>query len=162
MMQRLNERAFTIVELLIVIVVIVILAAITIVSYVGVQESARFSRAMSDMKHINDAIIVYKAQNGSYPAGNDTFQLASEALASETLPSLVPDYLDSADILTAETGFNYRYRADTTGTNYKLLRIAQGGAALPSQEVTGNELLTTGTVYPNNAWGYWSPGAATW
>lgn len=156
-MQRLHERAFTIVELMIVIVVIVILAAITIVSYTGVQESARFSRAMSDMKHINDAITVYKAQNGSYPAGNDNFRTADNLGLV-----LAPGYLDSADILTAETGFHYYYRADIAGTNYKLLRTIDGVGTLPPQELTDNELVTTTGAYANSAWGYWSPGAATW
>lgn len=158
MMQRLQDRAFTIVELMIVIVVIVILASITAVAYISVQDQASYSRAASDMKHINDAILVYKAQNGNYPVGNSTFQPASTALAS-----LAPGYLDSADILTAESGYSYLYRSDTGGTNYKLLRTTYNSThTLKEVETTDNDLMTTAGTYANNAWGYWSAGGASW
>lgn len=116
------------------------------------------------MKHINDAIIVYKAQNGSYPVGNDTFQPASSALSL-----LAPNYLDSANILTAETGYFYIYRADPSGLNYKLLRgkgaAYHGPVALDSIEVENNDLLNVPSPlgnYGNKTWGYWSPGAVNW
>ena len=58
-----RQRAFTIVELLIVIVVIAILAAITITAYNGIQERARMSRASSfaaqlKRANLNDAVLV--------------------------------------------------------------------------------------------------------
>lgn len=52
-----HKRAgFTIVELLIVIVVIAILAAISIVAYNGVQQSAKVAKANSDLAALNKAI----------------------------------------------------------------------------------------------------------
>ena len=47
-----NKQGFTIVELLIVIVVIAILAAITIVSYNGITNSANDSSVKSDLRNI--------------------------------------------------------------------------------------------------------------
>lgn len=69
---RKNTSGFTIVELLIVIVIIAILAAITIVSFNGVQKRARDSQRYSDAKTIMKALELYKAYNGSYPPTTTT------------------------------------------------------------------------------------------
>lgn len=65
--KKLFSRGFTIVELLIVIVVIGILAAISMVSYTGVQNRARDAQRLSDMKTITTALERYKIDHGEYP-----------------------------------------------------------------------------------------------
>jgi prepilin-type N-terminal cleavage/methylation domain-containing protein len=50
-----NQTGFTIVELLIVIVVIGILAAITIVSYNGIQDRARTAQINADLQNLDKA-----------------------------------------------------------------------------------------------------------
>lgn len=61
------NRAFTIVELLVVVVVIAILAAITIVSYNGITKSAYNSQVLSGVRSHYDAIIMYYTVNNTYP-----------------------------------------------------------------------------------------------
>jgi len=63
-----KRNGFTIVELLIVIVVIGILAAITIVSFNGVQQKARNAQVVSGVQAYNKAILQYAAVNSAYPA----------------------------------------------------------------------------------------------
>lgn len=65
-----KKSGFTIVELLIVIVVIGILAAITIVAYNGVQQRARDTQRISDIKTIQKGLMAYKALNSVYPASS--------------------------------------------------------------------------------------------
>lgn len=60
-----KQRAFTIVELLIVIVVIGILAAITIVAYNGIQQRARDSKRVNDLAAIEKAFKLYGAETGN-------------------------------------------------------------------------------------------------
>lgn len=62
-----QESGFTIVELLIVIVVIGILAAITIVSYNGVQGKANDIAVKSDLSNNAKKISLYEADNAAFP-----------------------------------------------------------------------------------------------
>src|SRR5690606_11683993 len=61
------SRAFTIVELLIVIVVIAILAAITIVAYNGIQTRASNTHTITGVKEFIKTYNSYATENGDYP-----------------------------------------------------------------------------------------------
>lgn len=61
------QKAFTIVELLIVIVVIAILAAIGIVAYSGTQSRAHDSAIQQDLRNISTIMEMYRATEGAYP-----------------------------------------------------------------------------------------------
>lgn len=61
-------RGFTIVELLIVIVVVAILAAITVVSYNGVQGRTRATVVKSDLSNAIDKLEIDRSENGAYPS----------------------------------------------------------------------------------------------
>lgn len=71
-MVKRRVHGFTIVELLIVIVVIAILAIITIVAYNGIQARARESTLRSDFATVFKKFELYKVDNNTYPAANDT------------------------------------------------------------------------------------------
>lgn len=68
-----HKQGFTIVELLIVIVVIAILAAITIVSYNGIQNRAKVAVITSGIKQVEDGFRAYMIVSGmsEYPKDND-------------------------------------------------------------------------------------------
>lgn len=62
-----RKHGFTIVELLIVIVVIAILAAITIVTYNGIQQRARDQKMVAAATQVYKAISAYIIDKGEYP-----------------------------------------------------------------------------------------------
>jgi general secretion pathway protein G len=68
-----KQPGFTIVELLIVIVVIGILAAITIVAYNGVQSKARTTAVTADLRSIEKAMLLYRADYGKLPLAADWY-----------------------------------------------------------------------------------------
>ncbi len=71
----LGGRAFTIVELLIVIVIILVLAGLILATSGYVQTKGRRSRAEAEIAAISAALENYKADNGIYPSSTDTKNL---------------------------------------------------------------------------------------
>lgn len=69
------SSGFTIVELLVVIVVIAILAAISIVSYSGIQQRAAASAIASDLKTNMTRIHLYQSDNGKLPTNWELWDL---------------------------------------------------------------------------------------
>lgn len=66
--QKLSQRGFTIVELLIVIVIIGILATIGFVSFSSAQNKAKKSKATATVSQVKSKLGEYFADNNYYPA----------------------------------------------------------------------------------------------
>lgn len=130
-----KQKGFTIVELLIVIVVIAILAAISIVAYNGIQERARDSQRVQDVKTIAKALEIYYLDNNTFPSSactlgtgckiNSSWSTTSDGSWSHLESQLVPKYLSSLpkDPLAStstnssiHSGFNYDYVRLVGGT----------------------------------------------
>ncbi len=67
MLDKTKTTGFTIVELLIVIVVIAILAAITVISYTGIQSKAYDSTVSADISTYAKKIELFVTENGRFP-----------------------------------------------------------------------------------------------
>lgn len=61
------KKAFTLIELLIVVAIIAILAAIAVPNFLEAQTRAKVSRAVSDMRTVATALEVYYIDNNKYP-----------------------------------------------------------------------------------------------
>ena len=116
-------KGFTIVELLIVIVVIAILAAITIVSYNGIQGRANDTVIKSDLRNIGQQVINYQITNGSIPTTVTQWQ-GMEAQASRN---------------------SYSKRYVSGGTPYNLLLCYVGATSdnwgLIAESTSGNTFI---------------------
>lgn len=83
-----HKRGFTLVELLIAIVVIAILAAISIVSYNGIQNRARDTSVMQTASSINKQVQLRNAIEGSYLC--TTCSTTSQQAQAYEIANLVP------------------------------------------------------------------------
>lgn len=68
MKKKLNfKKGFTLIELLIVIAIIGVLATLLMVNFVGVRQRARDAQRKSDLRQMQSALELYRADNGNYP-----------------------------------------------------------------------------------------------
>jgi type IV pilus assembly protein PilA len=90
-----KDHGFTIVELLVVIAVIGILAAITLVSYIGVTAKANTAKAQSNAQAAQSIVETYYAEMGYYPGINATF-LTGSTSGTAKLPANLSIVADAA------------------------------------------------------------------
>lgn len=130
-----SQSGFTIVELLIVIVVIAILAAITLVAYNGIQQSARLATLQSDLT--NNAKLLETSKTSSatdqYPAD----QAAANLRPSEGTTLVYTAYTTSA-------GAQKGYCLQATQGQVTYFTTAQGSA-----QEGGCTTITNLVVNPN-------------
>lgn len=156
-----SEKAFTIVELLIVIVIIAILAAIVIVAYNGIQARASFSKAQQDLKNITKALDLYHVDHDSYPISvgqpGCTYDWCGwdQVTGDGFIDGLSPEYMSQIPQMPATNAARdtYLYRSDATGINYQLLRYKGADLGGLSDAEKDNPLSADGD-YDGLAWGY--------
>ena len=101
-----NNKAFTIVELLVVITVIGILATIAAVSYVGVSAKAKTAAVQSDLRNASQQIDMYKVENSQYPTSTSVLNDNKGLKLSPSNSLLSYTYDDTANYycLTMKSG----------------------------------------------------------
>jgi prepilin-type N-terminal cleavage/methylation domain-containing protein len=163
--QALAARGFTLVELSVVIAVIAILAIIATSSFSAIQAKANYSLIDKDMKAMNLAIQKYYAKNGSYPVGTANVWSYRRRDGANFIPGLTPAYYTAGNLPDVTSGSqssttNNTYVYKSNGTDYKLIRLYQ--STLPAVEANGVPSSMKDPTYPNDRWGYWSPGDSTY
>lgn len=101
------KKAFTLIELLIVVAIIAILAAIAVPNFLEAQTRSKVSRVKADMRSIATAIEAYHIDNNRYPLDNtERMRLGvtpSQRWEFGTMETFIPlstpiAYISSADI----------------------------------------------------------------
>lgn len=129
-----KQKGFTIVELLIVVVVIAILAAITIVSYNGIQTRAFNVRVLSDIQSVQKIVEGYNAINGRYPSTGSLSTVRSDAncVGGARQSTWVPDVTERLPQSQTNSGVNgdagcYLYSSDGQSYIISAWNSVQGG-----------------------------------
>jgi len=106
------QRGFTLIELLIVISIIGILATLLMANFVGVRQRGRDGQRKSDLRQIQSALELYRADQGSYPNPLPDCG-ASLVVGSSTYMQKIPcDPINSSP---------YLYAYSSNGTTYAII-----------------------------------------
>ncbi len=109
-----RKVGFTLIELLVVISIIGILAALSLVSYTGVQKQTRDTQRKSDLGQYRTALEAYgAANNSSYP------------LTGSLCTGLEPNFI--SECLTDPKGGSYVYEYRSGGQQYILWATLETG-----------------------------------
>ncbi|MEQ8819103.1 MAG: prepilin-type N-terminal cleavage/methylation domain-containing protein [Sumerlaeia bacterium] len=106
------SRAFTLIELLIVVAIIAILAAIAVPNFLEAQIRAKVSRALSDMRTIETAVESYRVDFNKYPEGSDS-------ASKQPLDAIA--FLDQYGLTAGYYTFALRNGALTAGSDFASL-----------------------------------------
>jgi general secretion pathway protein G len=71
---RREYRAFTLIELLLVMVILVVLAGMVVPRFVGQSQKARINAAKGDISVIETALSAFETQNGRFPTSSEGLQ----------------------------------------------------------------------------------------
>ena len=72
--QRLNQQGFTLIEIMVVVVILGILAGIVVPKLLDRPEQARRTKAVAQIKSLEESLAMYKLDNGFYPTTEQTLQ----------------------------------------------------------------------------------------
>ena len=144
--QKLNNKGFTLTELLVVIFIISVLAAILIINLTKVRMKARDNRRKVDIADIANAVELYYSQNHSLPANvNNEFIDVNllNKLKEQYLPKPPFDPLVSSG--SGSTG--YMYYQNSSGHYCVFTYLENIGQ---SDNVNIGDALCTSQAWPNN------------
>lgn len=136
--QRKAQRAFTLIELMIVVIIIAALAAMVVPRLAGRTEEARISVAQADIgSNINMALKLYELDNGSYPVTAQSL----EALLSKPSAPPVPynwkgPYLEKEPIDPWNNPYKYKFPGEHNKSGYDLYSVGRDGLEGTEDDVT--------------------------
>ena len=89
-MKKSKFRAFTILELAVVIIIISILSSVGYMSYIGSKARANYSKIVSDMEGIKTAALLYRETNHAWPLDQTGDSLSSTGIQSFLMQQEIP------------------------------------------------------------------------
>jgi len=69
-----DQRGFTLIEIMVVVVILGILAALVVPKFLGREEQAQKTKAAVDIKAIEEALALFKLDNGFFPTTDQGLQ----------------------------------------------------------------------------------------
>lgn len=124
--RRINNKGFTLIELMVVIVILSILAVYMAPRLIGRDDQARQLRARVDIEALETALKLYRLDTGTYP----TTQQGLEALVEQ--PEGVTNwreggYLDKRRLLKDPWGNEYVYLSPGTRGDFDIISYGADG-----------------------------------
>lgn len=133
-----TKRGFTLIELLVVITIIGILSAVLYANFGDARQGAKNKAIQSEMKEVQLAIELYKAQNKRYPEAQDISSSGCKSTAfgidtsktsacgnNPVIDGLVSEFIATlpANSDSSNSGCDFEYQVPTDGSWYKFTAV---------------------------------------
>lgn len=133
--KKLNNKGFTLVELLIVIIIIGILAAIAFVAYSGSQNKAKKADAQSVLSQVRSKLGEYNADQGKYPKDQATFNTWLSSTSGGNNSGLATKFVSGNGYTYTGSPTGCDTSDDCSGYSAKAAGTIFGGAS-PADDIT--------------------------
>lgn len=136
-----RRKAFTLIEILVVVTIIGVLSAAGVTSYVRALKNGRDGRRKSDISNIQQALVMYRYENGSYPT--------SPSL-STNWRNVGSNFLSTTPVDPLNTGnYTYKYYLSDNGKRFRLCALMENTSNGNTNSTTGYTLspAASGTYY---------------
>ena len=164
-----HKQAFSLIELMVVISIIAVLAAMGVANFAAAIKKSRDSVRKSELAELTQALMMFRADWGSYPNPDTTtvvllttptteLEYEDHSTTSPTKRKLVPDYIRSMPIDEArasEVGHQYTYHCmkvapvTSSGTTYNRCVDFSVCAYLEVPQVSGANSTTNKPIDAN-------------
>lgn len=106
-----RSRAFTLIELMVVVLILAVLAALVVPKVVGQGETAKVGAAKADLQTIKTLLDTFHLDNGRYPTNEEGLSILSERTAPSGLESSFKGPYSSKPVGMDPWGHEYVYDA---------------------------------------------------
>ena len=125
---RVARRAFSLIELLLVLVILAVLAGIIVPKFTNRSEQARVTAAKTDIAFLETALDTFEVDNGRFPTTDETLN----ALISNpgSLPNWSGPYIKGRSTLPTDPWgqpYVYRYPGQHNPNGYDLYSLGKDG-----------------------------------
>lgn len=141
-----TSKGFTLIELLIVIAIIGVLSGLIMANFVGVRQRSRDGQRKANLRQIQAALELYRADNGSYPSSIGASCGSGVSITSINgsvtyLKDVPCDPLSSAP----PTSYKYASCGGTSTISYSLRACLENSNDQESDSITGRTATCTST-----------------
>ncbi len=129
--RNVNNRGFTLIELMVVIVILGILAGVIAPRLVGRTYDARLGKAKVDIVSLETALQLYRVDSGVYPGTEQGLQALVEAPASGNIPKSwrKGGYLQKGKVPKDPWGNDYIYLSPGVHNDFDIISYGADGTA---------------------------------
>lgn len=131
-----KQRGFSLIEIMVVVVILGILAALVVPKIINRPEEARKVKAKQDVMSIQNALELYKLDNGFYPSTEQGLMALVTKPTSSPMPNNWNSYLK--ELPMDPWGQPYFYLNPGRHNEVDVYTNGSGGQAAGEDEVIGN------------------------